>query len=133
MAPLGGGSDCDPNASTYFDRTIDFFVVSAALAHMVAGIHVVGDALGKPHWPVRLLMNGKARPCLTRVLKVPTVFGAMLPFGPAVKPPAAPLALQEGGRTEGDDARPKEELAKDYNGFLERLETELALIAGLEG
>ena len=84
-----------PAVATCFDRVIDFFFVSKAMLHLVAGVQVIGDALGKPHWPVRLLLNGRARPCMTRVLKGPKVFGACLPFGPTVKPPPAPKCLQK--------------------------------------
>ena len=70
---------------------------------------------------------------MTRTLQAPKVRGAWLPYGPAVKPPAAPLALQVGESKDGDDARTNQELAQDFKGFLELLEKELVLIAGLEG
>ena len=128
-----GGVIVAPKATTCLDRTIDFFVVSAAMAHMVQGAHVIGDALGKPHWPVRLLMNGRARPCMTRQLKGPKLFGACLPFGPAVKPHPPPMRLQDRQEKEGEDDRPIEELAVDFKGWLNLMELELIAVAGLEG
>lgn len=94
-----------PKADTCLDRTIDSFVVSAAPAHMVAGVHVIADALGKKRWPVRLLMNGRAKPVMTRLLKMPKIVGAWLPYAPTEKRPAAPRAVQEGESMVGGDAR----------------------------
>ena len=68
---------------------------------------------GKPHLPVSLLINGMAKPIMTRALKVPKLVGAKLPFGLATKPPAAPHTLQNGDAKEGEDARPKTGLAHD--------------------
>ena len=70
---------------------------------------------------------------MTRQLKGPRLFGACLPFGPAVKPPAPPMRLQAGQEKEGEDDRPIEELAVDYKGWLNLMELELIAVAGLEG
>ena len=70
---------------------------------------------------------------MTRVLKGPKLFGACLPFGPTEKPPAPPQCLQASATKEGDDERIPDELAMDYQGFLDLLEEELVQMAGLEG
>ena len=51
---------------------------------MVVGAITVGDALCKPHWPVRLYLKVDARTMTVRMLKKIGKFPAVLPHGPAL-------------------------------------------------
>ena len=60
-------------------RTIDYFVVSKALAAAVLDIQLVADAPWKvgasaQHWPVRLLLRSAPARTLIRTLKPPGAF-----------------------------------------------------------
>ena len=59
----GKGVIVAPVAPTirYSDRTIDFFVVSPALAHTAASCFV-GEGPITPHYPVGLSLGGKVPP-----------------------------------------------------------------------
>ena len=80
-----GGVIFAPNQPTCKNRVIDFFVVSANLAGMVAGAVTVGDALCKPHSPVRLYLKADARTMVVRTLKKIGKLPAVLPHGPALR------------------------------------------------
>ena len=79
-----GGKMISPNHPTCKNRVIDFFVVSNNLADMVVGAVTVGDALRKPHSPVRLYLKGDARTMAVRGLKKIGKLPAILPHGPAL-------------------------------------------------
>ena len=80
---LVGGVTVRPNSPTCNDRTIDFFVVSKEMAHVVVGAWFVGDAGPKPHSPVRLVIKAKPNSVMMKTLKPPLAIGPDLPFGPA--------------------------------------------------
>ena len=63
-------------------RTIDFFVVSKGLEHLVADCYVVDKALTTPHRPVRLELYAHAEVPQIRILRAPRAFPAQPVFGP---------------------------------------------------
>ena len=79
-----------PRTATCNGKVYDFFVVSADLADMVAGIHVVSDAGMHPYSPVRMIIKGKPRKTMLRQLQAPTPIPAVLPHGPMQDPPPNP-------------------------------------------
>ena len=109
-----------PKFDTCNGRTIDYFVVSESFAGAVVGAVVVGDALCKPHKPVRLLLRARPRAMTVRVLKSLTTFGAKQPFGPAVDYSYDPKD------EEGLD------LGQRYRLFLGRMEAELVSLAAMD-
>ena len=52
-----GGMIIAPDTTTCNNSTIYFSVVSKVLANAVHSVHVIADALFKPHSPVRLLLR----------------------------------------------------------------------------
>ena len=79
-----GGKIISPNHPTCKNRVIDFFVVSNNLVGMVVGAITVGDALCKPHCPVRLYLEADARTMAVRMLKKIGKLPVVLPCGPAL-------------------------------------------------
>ena len=79
---LVGGVIVAPKMATCKGRTIDFFVVAKSVAGSVVGVKVVGDALFKPHCPVRLFINARPRLMTVRMLKTLGAIRATLPFAP---------------------------------------------------
>ena len=110
---LVGGSIVAPSAPTCGERTIDFFVIGASLAHTALSAHTVGDDECRPHHPVRCLLRAKPRHALHRTLATPVPIPAILPHGPA--PAAAAPARGDGN---------------DLHGCLDLIESELAALAG---
>ena len=110
---LVGGRIIAPAASTCGERTIDFFVIGASLAHAALSAHTVGDAECRPHHPVRCLLRAKPRRTLHRTIATPVPIPAILLHGPAPAP-AAPA------RDDGND----------LHGCLDLTESELAALAG---
>ena len=69
------------------DNTYDYFVVSQSLNHADAGVQRLDDAGLQPHFPCQLFLRGNARRHAVRKLcRAPRV-PAVLPHGPAQKPP----------------------------------------------
>ena len=118
VAEVGWRKIVAPALATNGTRTIDFFVVSIELADAVAGIAVVGDALCKPHSPVRLYLKAEARTMTVRSLKNVETLGANLPYGPLPKPVREPI---------DPDKASNHELF-DY--FLHHAEVELGSLGG---
>ena len=81
-----GGIVQAPRTATCNDKVCDFFVVSADLADMAVGIHVVSDAGMHPHSPVRVIIKGKHRTTIFRKLQATTSIPAVLPHGPMQDP-----------------------------------------------
>ena len=77
------GKIVSPNHPTCKNRVIDFFVVSNNIAGMVVGAITVGDALCKPHNPVRLYLRADARTMSVRMLNKVGKLPAVLPHGPS--------------------------------------------------
>ena len=71
-----------PQLDTCHRRVIDFLIVSNNMSEMVVGAVTIGDALCKPHQPVRLYLRAGARTMMVRSLKKMGKFGAVLPHGP---------------------------------------------------
>ena len=69
------------------DNTYDFFVVCQSMAHAVVGVQRLDDAGLQPHFPCRLLLRGDARRHAVRKLTRPPKVPAVLPHGPAERPP----------------------------------------------
>jgi len=82
---LVGGKIVAPAVPTCGKRIIDFFVVSLDLAEAVMGVKTVGDALCKPHRPVRLYLRARPRMMVVRTLKSLGTLEAEQPRGPAYK------------------------------------------------
>ena len=78
-----GGQIIATSHPTCKNRVIDFFVVSDSMAGMVVGASVIGDALCRPHWPVRLYIKAGVRTMAVRMLKNTGKLPAILPHGPA--------------------------------------------------
>ena len=97
-----------PKANTCNQRVIGFFVVSDGLRQAAPAAYTVGDGGFYPHCPVRLLLRGRARAAVVRMLKAPLGFGALLPHGPPVK---------EGERKN----EANEQLGSDYGGDRKRV------------
>ena len=77
------GKIVSPNHPTCKNRVIDFFVVSNNIAGMVVGAITAGDALCKPHNPVRLYLRADARTMSVGILKQVFKLPAVLPRGPS--------------------------------------------------
>ena len=75
-----GGEIIAPSHPTCKNRVIDFFVVSNSLAGMVVGAIAIGDALCRPHWPVRLYLKADVRTMAVRMLKKVGKLPAVLPM-----------------------------------------------------
>ena len=63
-------------------RVIELSVVANCFAEMVIGTVTVGDALCRPHKPVRLHLKAGARTVMVRFLKNLGKLGPVLPHGP---------------------------------------------------
>ena len=83
-----------PRTAICNGKVYDFFVVSADLADMVVGVHVISDAGMHPHSPVRMVIKGKPRKTMVRQLQAPTPVPAVLPHGPMAEPPPQPDLVQ---------------------------------------
>ena len=70
-----------PKLTTCMGRTMDYFVVSECLAGAAVEAVVVGDALCKPHRPVRLYIRANPRAMVIRTLKQMGTLEAKLPMG----------------------------------------------------
>ena len=66
---------------------------------------------------------------MPRTLHAVSLFGASLPYGPAVQPPAGPQVLQPDVNKTRDDERTLDGLSGDYI-LLDQLEAKLSLVAG---
>jgi hypothetical protein len=109
-----------PQLATCHKRVIDFFVVSCNMADMVVGAVAVGDALCKPHKPVRLYLKAGARTMMVRSLKNIGKIGAVLPHGPPLK---HPMALQEVQEMDNH---------QKYSLFVNRMESEVSSLMALD-
>ena len=90
------------------------------MAEMVVGAVAVGDALCKPHKPVRLYLRAGARTMTVRSLKSVGKIGAILPHGPPQKLPMAPHEMDEMDNDE------------KYSLFVTRMEREVVSLMALE-
>ncbi len=70
-----------PKRNTCNDKTLDYFIVSEALAPAVVGASLIRDAYCGPHYGVRLFLNGAPRAMKVRRLRKPTLIGPSLPHG----------------------------------------------------
>ena len=74
-----------PKMATCLGRIIDYFVVAEDLGGATVEAIAIGDALCKPHRPVRLFIRANPRTMVVRALKKMGTLEAKLPFGPPQK------------------------------------------------
>ena len=87
-----GGVVVAPSVPTCGKHTLDYFVVSRALAHVVVGAQAVANSGTKLHLAARLVLASAGRSRLVRKVKGPRVLRALLegPRGPDTPQPAPP-------------------------------------------
>ena len=110
-----------PKMATCMGRTIDYFIVAEDLGGATVEAVAIGDALCKPHSPVRLYIRANPRAMVVRALKKMVTLEAKLPHGPAQK--------FVYGKEEIEGMKNDER----YNLFISRMETEVASLMGKEG
>ena len=88
VAPAGSGIPSCKEFGGQQGRTIDFFVVSKAVRHLVADCSVVEEACAGRHRPVRLELRGQQQRPWVKVLKAPRVFLRERPVGPSAEGPS---------------------------------------------
>ncbi len=123
---LVGGAIHAPTTATCNDSVYDFFVVKRCFQHAVFSVRAVGDALCKPHSPVRLLLRSAPRCIMVRGLRRPKGFSAALPFGPQLERHA-----DDPGEDIAADTPPAEvDLNAEYTRLVSSIESELSTVAG---
>ena len=93
------------------------FVVSHGLRQAAPAAYTIGNGGFSAHSAARLFLRGRARAAVVRQLKVPLVFGAVLPHG---HPNKRMIVKIEAG----------EQLGSDYVGLISKMEEELCTIEG---
>ncbi len=123
-----------PQAATCGTRCLDYFVVSANFAHVVAGIAVVGDAPFKPHSPVRIYLRPRPRAIMVRRVLMPAALGAVYPAGPVNRKEGNPSTLGSPARDVPQCARGEWSIwDAEYGAWMEDAERELVDLLGLTG
>ena len=125
-----GGKIHRPAKPTCGQRCLDFFVVSGCISGDVHSVERIEDNTFAPHHPVRLYIKAKVRRTLVRSLAAPKPFDVHSPHGPLVKLDDLPTPDDSlnGTGTVDDEAADAE-----YKTCIERIEQELASLAGLTG
>ena len=110
-------------------KEYDYFVVDRRLQHAaVAVVPVIGSG---PHCPVRMLLRGRPRQHLVRVLVTPSKAAPNPPAG------CLPLSAYEGWEQIVDISCPAafhlEGLSSAYKTWVQRIEAQIADIQGVDG
>ena len=92
-----GGEVVAPSAPTCGKRTLDYFVVSAKLSHIVVGTQIVASSGTKPHSAVRLVLASGGWARQVRKIRGPRLIRALPegPRGPDTPQPAPPTSAMQ--------------------------------------